>query len=449
MSKIVNIIQRRLFIMPKTRFSNNSGKHLTIDERKEIEFGLNSGYSIRKIADFLHKSPSTISREINRYTKHFEPTTNCCEHRNICNQKHMCRKPTCSSNCSVCRECVELCSDYIEEPCTKKENTPLKLCNGCSSFNFCRKRRAKYDGIDANKKYRDSLVNTRKGFDISDEEIQRIDELVTPLVKNGNSPYAIKQELGDELTISEATLRRLIDSQQLTARRIDLRDAVRRKPRKKARTMNNEIVMPSKEGHKYTDFLNYLRDNFDSLIVQMDCVEGLKTDSKTLLTLHFPLYHFQLIFLMPAHTSRCVVDVLDKLERALGTEMFRRIFGLILTDNGHEFTDIAGMERSVFGGKRTHIYFCDPNRSDQKAQCETNHKLIRYILPKKTSFEFLSQEKVTLMTNHINSYPRASLMGVSPYKTVKGVFPAKFLESLGIRMIPARSLNLTPSLLKK
>jgi hypothetical protein len=53
------------------------------------------------------------------------------------------------------------------------------------------------------------------------------------------------------------------------------------------------------------------------------------------------------------------------------------------------------------------------------------------------------------MTNHINSYPRASLMGVSPYKTVKGVFPARFLESLGIRMIPARSLNLTPSLLKK
>jgi IS30 family transposase len=152
---------------------------------------------------------------------------------------------------------------------------------------------------------------------------------------------------------------------------------------------------------------------------------------------------------MPAHTSKCVVDVLDNLERALGYEMFKRIFGLILTDNGHEFTDIAGMERSVFGGKRTHIYFCDPNRSDQKAQCETNHKLIRYVLPKKTSFEFLTQEKVTLMVNHINSYPRKSLMGVSPYKMVRGVFPTRFLESLGLRMIPVRSINLTPSLLKK
>jgi IS30 family transposase len=435
--------------MPKTRFSNCSGKHLTIDDRKEIEFGLNSGYSIRKIADSLHKSPSTISREINRYTKHFEPTANLCEHRNICTKTHICHNTVCNKKCSACRLCAQLCSDYNEEKCPKKENNPLKLCNGCSSSNFCWKRRAKYDGIYANKQYRNSLINTRKGFDISDNEMQRIDELVTPFVKKGNSPYAIKQALGDELTISEATLRRLIDSQQLTARRIDLRDAVKRKPRKKARTMKDEIVLPSKEGHKYTDYQNYLRDNFDSLIVQMDCVEGLKTDSKTLLTLHFPLYHFQLIFLMPAHTSKCVVDVLDNLERVLGYEMFKRIFGLILTDNGHEFTDIAGMERSVFGGKRTHIYFCDPNRSDQKAQCETNHKLIRYVLPKKTSFEFLTQEKVTLMVNHINSYQRKSLMGVSPYKMVRGVFPTRFLESLGLRMIPARSINLTPSLLKK
>jgi IS30 family transposase len=435
--------------MPKTRFSNCSGKHLTIDDRKEIEFGLNSGYSIRKIADFLHKSPSTISREISRYTKHFEPTANLCEHRKTCNKNYMCHDTVCNKKCSACRLCAQLCSDYNEEKCPKKENNPLKLCNGCSSINFCWKRRAKYDGIYANKQYRNSLINTRKGFDISDNEIKKIDELVTPLVKKGNSPYAIKQALGDELTISEATLRRLIDSQKLTARRIDLRDAVKRKPRKKARTMKDEIVLPSKEGHKYTDYQNYLRDNFDSLIVQMDCVEGLKTDSKTLLTLHFPLYHFQLIFLMPAHTSKCVVDVLDNLERVLGYEMFKRIFGLILTDNGHEFTDIAGMERSVFGGKRTHIYFCDPNRSDQKAQCETNHKLIRYVLPKKTSFEFLTQEKVTLMVNHINSYPRKSLMGVSPYKMVRGVFPTRFLESLGLRMIPVRSINLTPSLLKK
>lgn len=46
--------------------------HLTITERSKIETYLELGYSIRKIAGFLKRSPSTISRELNRH-EHYSP----------------------------------------------------------------------------------------------------------------------------------------------------------------------------------------------------------------------------------------------------------------------------------------------------------------------------------------------------------------------------------------
>ena len=40
------------------------------------------------------------------------------------------------------------------------------------------------------------------------------------------------------------------------------------------------------------------------------------------------------------------------------------------------------MERSIYGGNRCKIFFCDPNRSDSKGSCENNHRMIRYVIPK-------------------------------------------------------------------
>ena len=267
-------------------------------------------------------------------------------------------------------------------------------------------------------------------------------------MKKGLSIYAIKSQLGNSIPVSESTLRRLIDNSELEARNIDLRTAVKIKPRTEhRRRMKSEIITKLKIGHLYSDYLNFIKNN-DCMVCQMDCVEGLKTDNKVLLTLHFPILHFQLAFIMNNHTSACVVDTMDLLEETLGQELYNRIFGVILTDNGHEFLNIEGMERSVFGGNRSRIFFCEPNRSDEKPHCECNHKLIRYILPKKTSFENLVQPDICLMMSHINSYPRESLCGQTPFKVAQKVFPAEFFDSLGIDEIDFNNLDLTPSLLK-
>lgn len=95
--------------------------------------------------------------------------------------------------------------------------------------------------------------------------------------------------------------------------------------------------------------------------------------------------------------------IFDSLTEALGIEVFRKLFEVILTDNGHEFQNPNALEISLTGEKRTAVYYCDPYRSNQKGVLEKNHEYIRYVRPKGTTFEDLDEEKVTLLMNHINS----------------------------------------------
>lgn len=427
---------------------NTSGSHLTLSDRINIQSEVDSAHSVREIAKNRGKSPSTISREIKKHTRHYPPTKNTCKHRD-CKKKHMCNDADCKTKCVSCSKCTYSCPDFEEILCPKRENHPLKLCNGCTSLNFCRSRKAVYQAEYAERKYRNTLVSTRKGFDLTEEQLKDINEKVSPLIKRGLSPYAVKQTLGNDLSISEATLRRMINNCSLDVRNIDLTDAVKRKRRRKKHEMKMEIISVNKAGHLYADYCNFVRKTPDINVVQMDCVEGIKTDEKTLLTLHFPLFHLQIAILLDHHTSKCVVAALDYIETLIGTNQFQSLFPALLTDNGHEFTDIQGMERSIFGGKRTNIFFCEPNRSDQKAECESNHKFIRRILPKKTSFEFLTQEKVNLMMRHINNYPRKSLFGKTPFWMAKSCIAPKTLEKLGISFMPSKAVKLKPDLLRK
>ena len=291
------------------------------------------------------------------------------------------------------------------------------------------------------------LVERRNGFDLTLGQLEHINAKVTPLVRQGLSPYHIKQTLGEDLPVSESTLRRLITGCELDVRNVDLREQVRRKPRNHHRPMNRELIIKAKEGHLYSDYLSYIEEH-DVNVVQMDCVEGIKEDRAALLTLHFPAFCMQLAILMEEHTSRAVVTALDTIEEALGAELFREIFEVLLTDNGHEFLDIKGMERSLYEGIRTTVFFCEANRSDEKGSCENNHRLIRYIIPKGTSLEQFTQEDISLMMNHINSYARKSLFGKTPYDIAKRVFPEDFFDMLGLYEIPPEQVLLKPALLK-
>lgn len=432
--------------MKKPKKQKTPKKHLSYDERVIIETMLNDAESISSIARKLQRPKSTISREIHRNVITSKATVNNCVHRRECIYLHICGNEACTKHCSSCARCVKYCSEYEPELC--KKLVSLGICNSCKKKGYCTFVKRVYKASEAEKHYRNTLIGRRSGFDLTYEEIAHIDAIVSPRIQNGQSPYHIVQSEGDSLGISESTLRRLIAGCELDARDIDLKEKVRRKPRKTTnRTMKKEFLSKEKAGHKYEDYLEFISEN-DCSVVEMDCVEGTKDDTSVLLTLYFRAAKFQLAFIMREHTSSSVVDTLDKIETILGSELFSQMFPAILTDNGHEFLDIHGMERSINGDTRTKIFFCEPNRSDEKGGCENNHKRIRDIIPKGTSLEQFNQFDINKMMNHINSYKRKSLYGKTPYEVAVNIFPEDFFILLGIEQIPADKVIMSPKLLK-
>ncbi len=118
----------------------------------------------------------------------------------------------------------------------------------------------------------------------------------------------------------------------------------------------------------------------------------------------------------------------------MGTYEFLSVFEYILTDRGSEFGDPVALETGLDEIQRTSIYYCDPMRSGQKGGLEQAHTMLRMVLPKGTSFEFLTQWDVNLIVNHINSTPRESLNGSTPYDAE-------------LKRIDPDLVNLTPKLI--
>lgn len=302
--------------------------HLSLEERVLIEGRLNFQKSIRSIAKELGKSPSTILREIRNHSVIIKEEFTDCLNRKDCNCRHLCGKTDCKKLCSRCSiPCRKFCSDYVKAFCDKLAESPY-VCNGCTHLNLCRRERNLYRANKAEQLYRDALTLSRSSFDITEKELNTINELASPMLKNGLSPYNVKQTYGDKLPVSESTLRRMIDNNELDARNIDLRDKVKRRPRKTTNnTARKKTLTTQKLGHLYKDYLQYIEDN-DVFVTEMDCVEGIKEEDPVLLTLTFKSLSIQLAFIMENQTTKCVVETLNKIEDALEKELFASIFSI-------------------------------------------------------------------------------------------------------------------------
>ena len=68
-------------------------------------------------------------------------------------------------------------------------------------------------------------------------------------------------------------------------------------------------------------------------------------------------------------------------------------------------------------------------------------------MPKKTSFEELSAYKVAVVASHVNSYPRRSLGGKTPYELAAEIMPKSLLAHLGITRVRPEEVTLTPDVL--
>ena len=427
-------------------------KHLTYVDRTLIEQSLDMDMSLRQIAEALEKDPSTISKEIRKHrivasSKKGGRSFTDCRQAPTCQKQHLCAKAGCSFYCATCSRyrCDKRCGDYIPTACDKL-NRPPYVCNGCERKQSCRLGKYYYRARFADDSYASVLRESRKGIDLTPEEFDRLDKLVSPLLKQGQSVSHIFTEHADEIPCSKRTLYNYLGNGMLTAKNIDLRRKMRYKPKRKI-TERPRTIANDRLGRTYMDFQKYLKENPSVNVVEMDTVYG-KMGGKVMLTMLFRNSSLMLAFIMDGATRENVLEVLERIETAIGTEIFQKTFPVILTDNGSEFHSPEFIECTQWGELRTTIFYCDPNASWQKGRLERNHEFIRYIIPRGRSFDHLRQSDVTLMINHINSLARESLGGMTPYEASIFSLDPKVHRKLHLKPIPRDEVLLRPSLFK-
>ena len=393
--------------------------HLSYEDRKNIEDGLNNNKSINKISIELNKSHSTIIREIDRNKIYYKP-----------------------SNWNNCYNDIN--KDYS---CNKLSKSP-HVCNGCKSRSGCRKERLTYYARKADDSYKDLITSCRQGINLTNEEIYNINQVITPLVKKGQTTNHLFINHPDVLNFSKSSFYRYISNGIFEFNPLDFPRIVKYKKRKnnKRRTRQERSILI---GRKYDDFVEYTTKNPNLNIVEMDTVEGLMSDSKCILTLFWRKSNFMLMFLLENQTTDEVTKVFDYLQKTLSEDDYKKLFQVILTDNGHEFYDVNNIELNHTTGEYiSHLFFCDPSASWQKGGIEKNHEFIRYILPKKTTFKNLTQNNSNIIANHINSLCRESLNNNCPFKAMLFLCDEHILNTLNMYYIEPDEVQLNRNLIK-
>ena len=422
--------------------SNNKNLHLTVQERIIIEKGIENGFTkAAAIALTIGKDKSTVGKEIKKHRELVHKSSykiNCANMKN-CSHNHVC----------------DNCADFKPFTCNRRDRSP-GACSGCSKYTHCRYDKYRYKADFSHKKYREDLVDSRTGINMSYEECKAMADIIVPLIKAGHSPYHIVTN-HPELNISEKTLYNYIENdifREFGLLDINLRIKTKRKITKKA--SNKYKKREDKKylnGRTYDDFINYTAENKNLSVVEMDTVYNNGSTCPFMQTFKFLDYSFMFIVYQEEKTAKSMVEGVDLLEKILGEDLFSEEVAIIKTDRGSEFCDAEGFEKEENESRRTRIFYCDPMASGQKGSLENNHKEIRYICPKENDLNDLglnSQEKENLIVSHINSQSKEHLKGKSPLEVMEFMNPALYqkFKDFGIERINKDNIVLKPYLLK-
>lgn len=423
-------------------------KHLTYDDRLTIQQMIYQGYSCTKIAAHLNKDRTTISRELQKHRSYTKPSSrsNLCIHRYVCDIPKTC-KEICPyrAQCKTCWKCNQSCPNFEMESCKRVSKVPY-VCVGCSR-RVCSLGKWTYSAKKAQLAYEEELKTSRQGISLPDEDIKFLNENVVPLIKNGISVSVACQKFKDRMPVSPKTVYSYIDSGILNVTNLDLRLKLRRPLRKKT----GPVLRVDKHchvGRSYGEYEKFIAANPNKTVCEMDSVIGTK-GGKVILSLHFLTCDLQLYFLRENNTASTVTATFNMLREKLGDD-YSKLFQVILTDRGSEFTDPLSIELdSETGEIQSNVFYCDPMQSNQKSNCERNHELFRYIFPKGTSFNRYSQEDIALAMNHINSYPREKWNWKTPIDLFEEIYGIEIMKKLGLEKIPLEQIKLTPTLINK
>ncbi len=402
--------------MPDTKPKKN--KHLTLEDRMEIQGSLDHGLTFKAIGHRIGKDQTTISKEVKRHLE-----VQLTAKKGVDDGGNLLRPTLCPSL---------LKAPFVCNPCTKRHAR-------------CRFEKRFYRAQSAQKEYERMLSESREGVPLNKETFYEMDQIISERVKRGKHLYHIMQS--NDLGASKSTVYRHLHRGYLSVSAIDFPRVVKFKPRRQ----KPEGYVPArvKIGRTHSDFLAYTEENEVTAWVEMDTVIG-RVGGKSILTLDFTLCNFMIGILLESNSSVQVTEKIRLLKSTLDANSVRfgDVFPLILTDNGGEFSNVFAVENDLDGIKETSLFFCDPYQSSQKPRVEKNHTLFRDIVPKGESFDCFSQDTVNLIFSHINSVKRKSLNGKTAYEMFSFAFSEELTHLLGIVPITARDVVQAQCLLK-
>lgn len=388
-------------------------KRLSLDNRILIEELVRLNYKLKQIAEIIGVDQTTISRELKK--------------RRITGK-------------GVYKEC-ELTKRY-----------PY-VCNGCENRIKCRKKKYYYQYQKAQNHYEYVLKTSRTGIDMSIDELYYWDEYFKDRLKDKNQPIThIFHDIEEIFPKTLPTFYKYIHNGHFPSLNDEmLTRAYSYKPRKRTGEVpqirvNNTI----RKGRTLDNLKEYLEVHSLANIVEMDTVIGKAEDKRCILTLYFRNSKLMLMFLIDKYKPQSVTKVFKKLYKILGYNLFTKMFEIILTDNGWEFSKPSDIEFDYkTGEKLINVFYCNPYSSWEKGGIERNHEFIRYIIPKGITFDQLTDKNIINMMNNINNVKRKSMEYKTPYEIFKNIYGEECTKKLHLTPINHNEVDLSYKLLFK
>lgn len=390
---------------------SKKNKHMTLDDRIEIQECLNKGMTFKAIAKRICKDPTTVSKEVKlhsrTHTNSFVKTDECCP---------------------------------------KLLKAPF-VCNGCPKRNHsnCQYLRRRYVAKEAQAEYETVLTESREGIPLNKEEFYETERTISEAVQAGQHIYHAIQ--ANNLAVSKSTVYRHIAKGYYSISPIDLPRAVKFKPRRQ--DPPDYVPKGVKIGRSYEDFLLFMEENPFAIYNEMDTVIG-RPGGKVIMTFQFVNVDFMFGLLLDNKTAAEAGNKIIHLKKRLCKAgfCFGSVFPTILTDNGGEFSNVFAFEDNLDGEKETSLFFCHPNAPYEKPHVENNHTLFRSIAPKGTSFDRFTQQTVDVIFSHVNAVARKQFNGKSAYDMFAFTYSASLASVLGISYIQPKDVIQSPRLLK-
>lgn len=387
-------------------------KRLTIEDRILIEQLLKLNYKLKDIANAIDSYSSTISREI--------------KNRRV------------SNNSLII--------------CNKTNKYPF-ICYNCSKKVSCKMKKYFYNYKEAQKNYDNKLKYSRIGIDMSIDEVEYWNDYFKDKLKDKNQPILhIFKNIENEFPKSIQSFYKYVHkgyfpsiNDEMLARSFSYKP---RNKKEQIKTISKDNII--KKGRKLTDFDEYIKNNPDANIVEMDTVIGKFEDKKCIMTLYFRKSKLMLMFIIKKYKPSEVSKVFETLRNKLGNDLYKKMFEVILTDNGWEFSKPEDIEFNPnTGEKLINVFYTESYSAWQKGGIERNHEFIRYIIPKGITFDNLTKKNIIDMMNNINNVQRKSLNYQTPYLNFQKEYGEDIVKLFHLIPIQNDEINLSYKLLNK